>query len=185
MLGILRKMEYCVQHVYPFNTTVQALPGSRLRKSNCRLCNNYNCYSFHFHNILSILDVLSIYVNNRKFVELNVYWERTYEQISQYCFKHQCLLVNAHLSIFNTKCSILTKTGRCSLQSCCVASWPKRCHFGPLLVTLFWQNKFLCKRERVLHSYLPIDYNVLQINIFKFLFIIIIVIGCPSITMIA
>ncbi len=30
--------------------------------SNCRLCYNYNSYSFHIHKILSILNVLSIYV---------------------------------------------------------------------------------------------------------------------------
>ncbi len=32
MLGTLPKMEYCTQYVLPFNTTVQALPGSRYRK---------------------------------------------------------------------------------------------------------------------------------------------------------
>ena len=37
-------------------------------KGNCRLCHNYNSYSFHIHTILSILNVLSIYVNTRKFV---------------------------------------------------------------------------------------------------------------------
>ncbi len=66
---ILHKIEYCTQHVLPFNNTVQALPGSRLRKSNCILCHKYNFYSFHIHNILSILDVLMIYANDRKFVE--------------------------------------------------------------------------------------------------------------------
>ncbi len=29
------------------------------------MCHNYNSYSFHIHKILSILDVLSIYVNGR------------------------------------------------------------------------------------------------------------------------
>ncbi len=70
VLETLHNMEYCTQHVLSFNTTLQALPGSRYRKSYCRMCQNYNSYnSFHIHMILSTLDVLSIYVNDRKFVE--------------------------------------------------------------------------------------------------------------------
>ncbi len=49
------------------------LSESQWRKSNCRFCHNYNSYSFHIHKILSILNVLSIYVNDRKFVRKNVH----------------------------------------------------------------------------------------------------------------
>ena len=41
-----------------------------------------NSYNFHIHKILSILNVLSIYVNNRKVVVKNVHRGCTSEQIS-------------------------------------------------------------------------------------------------------
>ncbi len=56
-------------------------------KCNCRFCHNYKSFTFHIHKILSILNVLSIYVKDRKFIGKNVKRERTYEQISLYCFK--------------------------------------------------------------------------------------------------
>ena len=33
---------------------------------NCRFCKKYNSYSFHIHNIMSILNIPLIYTNNRK-----------------------------------------------------------------------------------------------------------------------
>ncbi len=57
-------------------------PGKELGKSNFRFCQEYNSYSFHNHKILNILNVLSIYVNDRKIVEKNVHRGRTHEQIS-------------------------------------------------------------------------------------------------------
>ncbi len=42
---------------------------------------SYNSYCFHIHKILSILNVLSIYVNDRKFDVENVHRGHTNEQI--------------------------------------------------------------------------------------------------------
>ena len=36
-------------------------------------CHNYNSYSFQIHKILSILNILVIYVNDRKFIRKNVH----------------------------------------------------------------------------------------------------------------
>ncbi len=63
VLGTLRKMKYCTP------IQCESFTGIPLKESNCRLCHNYNSCSFHIYNMLSILDVLSICVNNRKFVK--------------------------------------------------------------------------------------------------------------------
>ena len=42
----------------PIQYYSKGLPGPRYPKSNCRFCHNYNSYSFHIHNIMSILNVL-------------------------------------------------------------------------------------------------------------------------------
>ena len=71
----------------PIQYYSKGLPGPRYPKSNCRFCHNYSSYSFHIHNIMSILNVLSIFVNKRKFVRKNADRGRTTEHISSYCFK--------------------------------------------------------------------------------------------------
>ena len=70
----------------PIQYYSKGLPGPRYPKSNCRFCHNYNSYSFHIHNIMSILNVLSIFVNKRKFVRKNADRGRTTEHISSYYF---------------------------------------------------------------------------------------------------
>ena len=61
-----------------YYVTVWSLPGSRLR--NFRFCHNCNSYSFHTRYCLkvNILNVLSIYVNDRKFVWKDVHRGHTY-----------------------------------------------------------------------------------------------------------
>ena len=72
----------------PIQYYSKGLPGPRYPKSNCRFCHNYSSYSFHIHNIMSILNVLSIFVNKRKFVRKNADRGRTTEHISSYCFNY-------------------------------------------------------------------------------------------------
>ncbi len=49
---------------------------------NAKEIGKYNSYIFPIHKILSIPNVVSIYLNNRKFVAKNVHRGHTYEQIS-------------------------------------------------------------------------------------------------------
>ena len=82
----------------PIQYYSKGLPGPRYPKSNCRFCHNYSSYSFHIHNIMSILNVLSIFVNKRKFVRKNADRGRTTEHISSYCFKHIECPIPTHIN---------------------------------------------------------------------------------------
>ena len=57
-----------MQH-FLLDATVQGL----LDPGKGKDCNNYNSFSFHVHNTSFFLNVLSTYVNYRKFVEENVH----------------------------------------------------------------------------------------------------------------
>ena len=66
------------EYSFSYNSAVWGLPGSQRKKSCCRLCQNYNSYSFHIHKILCIL-------NGRKSFPKNVHRVRTYELILYIC----------------------------------------------------------------------------------------------------
>ncbi len=59
----------------------------------------HNSCSFHVHNILPILNVVSIFVNNRKFVEQNVHREGVLIGKSYNIVLFQSSLVVTHFKV--------------------------------------------------------------------------------------
>ena len=76
-----------------YNTAVWGLTVILVKeKQSCRFCHTYNFYNrLHIHKTLSILNnILSIYVNNRKFSgKINI--EGALMRESQYCFKNDTM----------------------------------------------------------------------------------------------